>query len=170
MTCLHPVALGSPDAYAPSAGFADGWPVGFDGQAGTANLAHCYAMVGVGRNLSPDTGTGGELYAVIGHAPRHLDQVVEHAWPEAHRKISDRFHHLIDELPALHDGFTGSLIVRAAQAVYPAKLESQPTEHLAEMIVQLPRNAAPFIFLRGHQLQRQTSRARFCRLGRGALA
>jgi len=31
-------------------------------------------MVGVGRNLSPDTGTGGELYAVIGHAPRHLDR------------------------------------------------------------------------------------------------
>ena len=32
------------------------------------------AMVGVGRDLSPDTGTGGELYAVIGHAPRHLDR------------------------------------------------------------------------------------------------
>ena len=31
-------------------------------------------MVGVGRNLSPDTGTGAELYAVIGHAPRHLDR------------------------------------------------------------------------------------------------
>ena len=31
-------------------------------------------MVGVGRGLSPDTGTGGELYAVIGHAPRHLDR------------------------------------------------------------------------------------------------
>jgi len=39
-----------------------------------ANLAHCYGMVGVGRELSPDTGTGGELYAVIGHAPRHLDR------------------------------------------------------------------------------------------------
>jgi peptidylprolyl isomerase len=24
--------------------------------------------------LSPDPGTGGELYAVIGHAPRHLDR------------------------------------------------------------------------------------------------
>jgi cyclophilin family peptidyl-prolyl cis-trans isomerase len=35
---------------------------------------HCYAMVGVGRNLSPDTGTGAELYTVIGHAPRHLDR------------------------------------------------------------------------------------------------
>lgn len=66
--------LGSPDAYAPSAGFARGWPVAHDPKAGTANLAHCYAMVGVGRNLSPDTGTGGELYTVIGHAPRHLDR------------------------------------------------------------------------------------------------
>ena len=35
---------------------------------------HCYGMVGVGRNLSPDTGSGAELYTVIGHAPRHLDQ------------------------------------------------------------------------------------------------
>ena len=61
--------LGSPDAYAPAAGFAGGWPVAYDPKAGTANLAHCYAMVGVGRDLSPDTGTGGELYAVIGHAP-----------------------------------------------------------------------------------------------------
>jgi len=31
-------------------------------------------MVGVGRGLSPDTGTGAELYAVIGQAPRQLDR------------------------------------------------------------------------------------------------
>jgi peptidylprolyl isomerase len=31
-------------------------------------------MVGVGRGLSPDTGSGAELYVVIGHAPRHLDR------------------------------------------------------------------------------------------------
>jgi cyclophilin family peptidyl-prolyl cis-trans isomerase len=37
---------------------------------------HCYGMVGVGRNLSPDTGSGAELYTVIGHAPRHLDRNV----------------------------------------------------------------------------------------------
>ncbi len=66
--------LGSPDAYAPAAGFSGGWPVAYDPKGGTANLAHCYAMVGVGRGLSPDTGTGGELYTVIGHAPRHLDR------------------------------------------------------------------------------------------------
>jgi len=66
--------LGSPDAYAPAAGFVSGWPMALDRKGGTANLAHCYAMVGVGRDLSPDTGTGGELYAVIGQAPRHLDR------------------------------------------------------------------------------------------------
>ncbi|MEY5006715.1 MAG: hypothetical protein RL764_31 [Pseudomonadota bacterium] len=56
--------------------FYKGWPVaGTHGQGGPSNwLVHCYGMVGVGRNLSPDTGTGAELYAVIGHAPRHLDR------------------------------------------------------------------------------------------------
>lgn len=71
---LNITPLGSPDAYASRAGFANGWPVAVHDQEALANLAHCYAMVGVGRNLSPDTGTGGELYAVIGHAPRHLDR------------------------------------------------------------------------------------------------
>lgn len=65
--------LGYPDSYAPMAGYAGGWPVGYDPEAGRAWLTHCYATVGVGRDLAPDTGTGGELYAVIGHAPRHLD-------------------------------------------------------------------------------------------------
>ncbi|MGI8931406.1 MAG: peptidylprolyl isomerase [Sphingomicrobium sp.] len=74
LTGLAVTPLGSPDAYAPAAGFAAGWPIAHDRKRGTANLAHCYAMVGVGRDLSPDTGTGGELYAVIGHAPRHLDR------------------------------------------------------------------------------------------------
>lgn len=66
--------LGYADDYAPAAGFASGWPIGYDPKAGTANLTHCYGYVGVGRDLSPDTGTGGELYAVIGHAPRALDR------------------------------------------------------------------------------------------------
>jgi len=65
--------LGYPDSYAPMAGHVDGWPVGYDPSSGKAWLTHCYAHVGVGRELAPDTGTGGELYAVIGHAPRHLD-------------------------------------------------------------------------------------------------
>jgi peptidylprolyl isomerase len=66
--------LGYPDDYAPRAGYSLGWPIGYDPKGGTANLVHCYGYVGVGRDLAPDTGTGGELYAVIGHAPRHLDR------------------------------------------------------------------------------------------------
>lgn len=61
------------DAYASVTGFsADGWPLAGDGKQQW--LPHCYGMVGVARNLAPDTGTGGDLYAVIGHAPRHLDR------------------------------------------------------------------------------------------------
>ena len=66
--------LGSPDPYAPAVGYADGWPVAYSAKAGWANLTHCYGSVGVGRDLAPDTGNGGELYAVIGHAPRALDR------------------------------------------------------------------------------------------------
>jgi peptidylprolyl isomerase len=66
--------LGFPDSYAPLVGHVNGWPVAYDPEGGRAWLAHCYGMVGVGRDLAPDTGTGGELYAVIGHAPRHLDR------------------------------------------------------------------------------------------------
>lgn len=65
--------LGYPDSYAPRVGHAGGWPVGYDPTTGRAWLTHCYGSVGVGRDLAPDTGTGGELYAVIGQPPRHLD-------------------------------------------------------------------------------------------------
>ena len=61
------------DPYATATWFWKGWPLGFTPPE-RAWPVHCYAMVGVGRNLSPDTGTGAELYAVIGHAPRHLDR------------------------------------------------------------------------------------------------
>jgi len=70
---LIPTPLGSADPYAPWAGFAAGWPIAFDRRAGWATATHCYATVGVGRGLE-DTGTGGELYAIIGHAPRHMDR------------------------------------------------------------------------------------------------
>ncbi|HEY1605408.1 MAG TPA: peptidylprolyl isomerase [Allosphingosinicella sp.] len=62
-----------PDSYAPRVGHSGGWPVGYDPKKGRAWLTHCYGYVGVGRDLAPDTGTGGELYAVIGQPPRHLD-------------------------------------------------------------------------------------------------
>ena len=73
---LRITPLGSSDSYAPAVGYTAGWPVAYDPRAGTANLPHCYASVGVGRDLSPDTGMGGELYAAIGHGPRSLDRVI----------------------------------------------------------------------------------------------
>ncbi len=65
--------LGSPDPYARGVGFWRGWPVALY-KDGTASMTHCYGSVGVGRDLHPDTGTGGELYAIIGHATRQLDR------------------------------------------------------------------------------------------------
>ena len=61
------------DAYAIS-GWAAGWQAARDPKAGTMWLAHCYGTVGAGRDMPPDTGDGAELYAVIGHGPRHLDR------------------------------------------------------------------------------------------------
>jgi cyclophilin family peptidyl-prolyl cis-trans isomerase len=82
---LYPEApnLGDPYGYAYS--FVGGFPLSLsrtESVNGTERTitpdriwpTHCYGMVGVGRNLSPDTGTGAELYTVIGHAPRHLDR------------------------------------------------------------------------------------------------
>jgi peptidylprolyl isomerase len=64
----------SADPYAGSIGFGSGWPFAFEEGTGEAWPVHCYGMVGVGRNTSPDTGTGAELYTVIGQAPRQLDR------------------------------------------------------------------------------------------------
>jgi peptidylprolyl isomerase len=68
-----------PDNYAPFVAIHDGWPIGVKWNTihslkYEAWPVHCYGTVGVGRNLSPDAGTGAELYTVIGHAPRHLDR------------------------------------------------------------------------------------------------
>jgi cyclophilin family peptidyl-prolyl cis-trans isomerase len=60
------------DSYASGAFFVSGFPAAGNGSSEWP--VHCYGMVGVGRNLSPDTGSGAELYTVIGHAPRHLDR------------------------------------------------------------------------------------------------
>ena len=78
------------DAYITNVGFASGFPIGMSYAPNSAYSdpltdkgtdrpdavwpLHCYGMVGVGRDLSPNTGTGAELYTVIGHAPRHLDR------------------------------------------------------------------------------------------------
>ena len=69
---LPGLALIQKDPYAQAGSFVAGWPIGIARSA--VWPVHCYGMVGVGRNMSPDTGSGAELYAVIGHAPRHLDR------------------------------------------------------------------------------------------------
>ncbi len=62
------------DGYAPEVGFSEGFPAARDAGAGQAWLAHCYAMVGAGRDNEEESGNGAELYVVIGHAPRQLDR------------------------------------------------------------------------------------------------
>lgn len=61
------------DGWAPLSGFVDGMPVAADPVRDRAWLAHCYGMVGAGRNNAPDSSNGSELYVVIGQAPRGLD-------------------------------------------------------------------------------------------------
>jgi peptidylprolyl isomerase len=66
----------SHDPYSSRTMFWKGWPIAIGGgELESPNWpTHCYGTVGVARDLSPDTGTGAELYAVIGHAPRQLDR------------------------------------------------------------------------------------------------
>lgn len=73
---LEFTVLPDPDTYARQTGFVDGFPAARDGPNGTAWLAHCYGMLGAGREDDADSGGGTELYVVIGHAPRHLDRNV----------------------------------------------------------------------------------------------
>ncbi|WP_338766753.1 peptidylprolyl isomerase [Massilia sp. METH4] len=62
------------DGYAPQVGHSNSFPSARDPKTGQAWLAHCYGMVGVGRDVGADSGNGGALYAVIGQAPRQLDR------------------------------------------------------------------------------------------------
>jgi peptidylprolyl isomerase len=64
------------DVYAPEVGFSEGFPVARSPELHKVWLAHCYGMVGVGRDLDAESGSGAEMYVVIGHAPRHLDRNV----------------------------------------------------------------------------------------------
>lgn len=64
------------DTYASEVGFSNGFATARDSRAKKMWLTHCYGAVGVGRDNAPDSGNGTELYAVIGHAPRHLDRNV----------------------------------------------------------------------------------------------
>jgi peptidylprolyl isomerase len=69
-------ALPDTDTYARQAGFSDGFAAARTSAGGTAWLAHCYGAVGAGRDTDANSGGGTELYAVIGHSPRHLDRNV----------------------------------------------------------------------------------------------
>ncbi len=69
------------DSYAGATAIFRGWPIALEQPLKSPSLekriawpVHCYGTVGVARDLAPDTGTGAELYAVIGHAPRQLDR------------------------------------------------------------------------------------------------
>ena len=60
------------DTYAPITGFDGDFAAGSDGKSEW--LLHCYGSVGAGRDNAPDSGSGVELYAVTGQAPRQLDR------------------------------------------------------------------------------------------------
>ena len=58
------------DTFAPQVGYSGAFPVA--AEKDRAWMTHCYGIVGVARGLAPDTGSGGELYAVLGQSPRQL--------------------------------------------------------------------------------------------------
>lgn len=118
--------LGSPDPYAPGAGFIDGWPVAYDAGQDWVDLAHCYGTVGVGRDLSPDTGVGGELYAVIGQAPRQLDRNIA---------VVGRVIEGIEQLSSLPRG-------TEALGFYKNKTQYVPITRI-ELASQIPSNERP---------------------------
>ena len=64
------------DTFAPKVGYSGPFPVAAEGsgKGDRAWMTHCYGIVGVARGLAPDTGNGGELYAVLGQSPRQLDR------------------------------------------------------------------------------------------------
>ena len=103
-------ALPDRDGYAPQVGFVDSFPAARDPQSGRAWLTHCYGAVGVGRDNDPASGNGSELYAVIGHAPRHLDRNVT-VVGRVRQGIE-----LLASLPRGHEemGFYGSAAERTA--------------------------------------------------------
>jgi len=70
---LKIAALKDRDLWAPVTGFVDGFAVAANPRLHRAWLAHCYGVVGAGRDNAIDSGNGAELYAVIGQSPRALD-------------------------------------------------------------------------------------------------
>ncbi|VVT10238.1 peptidylprolyl isomerase [Erythrobacter sp. EC-HK427] len=68
----YPELLANLDSYSEGTMHWSGWPVASDFQS--AWPIHCYGYVGVGRGYAPDTGTGAELYTIIGQPQRHMDR------------------------------------------------------------------------------------------------
>ena len=66
--------LADADGFAPVVGFSNGFAVAGDPRSKRIWMAHCYGVLGVGRDNAEDSGSGVELYAVIGQAPRQLDR------------------------------------------------------------------------------------------------
>ena len=65
--------LGSSDSFSAMAGWDQGWPVAVHDD-GTVSPTYCYGYVGVARSADPDTGSGSELFTVIGNPARRLDR------------------------------------------------------------------------------------------------
>ena len=68
------VRLPDADGWAAQVGFSDGFPAARDPAEGKAWLAHCYGMVGAGRDVASDSSNGTSLYVVTGQSPRMLDR------------------------------------------------------------------------------------------------
>lgn len=71
---LHFHRLPDSDGYAPQVGFVDGFPAGRDPKHGQSWLAHCYGVLGAGRDVAADSSNGSEIYVVSGQSPRQLDR------------------------------------------------------------------------------------------------
>jgi peptidylprolyl isomerase len=99
------------DVYAPLVGFSSGFPAARDPKLGRTWLVHCYGMVGVARGDDTQS-SGAELYAVIGHAPRHLDRNVA---------LVGRVVKGIDELSSLPRGNAEMGFYSKAQTTMPIK-------------------------------------------------
>lgn len=73
-TKLPWTSLPDGDVYASQVGFTEGFPAARDPASGREWLVHCYGMVGVARDVAPDSGSGSSLYVAIGEAPRQIDR------------------------------------------------------------------------------------------------
>jgi len=62
------------DSYADVTVHAYGWTLATSYDTDQIWPIHCYGYVGVGRGYAPDTGTGAELYTIIGQPQRHMDR------------------------------------------------------------------------------------------------